>query len=129
MSNQLPAQGEKIMNIKTNLKRIWSVVALFSLGLLIYSWFADESPNILKTILALNIVMFLLSLPCSLFGAGIVFFAWYVLEMSPTSTEGINLGTLFLSALGVVQWFWIARFWYPTETPFQKLDLVGANSD
>ena len=32
------------MNIKTNLKRIWSIVAVVTLGLLVYSWFADESP-------------------------------------------------------------------------------------
>ena len=117
------------MNIKTNLKRIWSVVALVSLGLLIYSWFAEESPYLLYTLLALDAVLLILALPCSLFAAAVVFFAWYVLEISPTSTEGLYLGTIFLSVLGLVQWFWIARFWYPTETPFQKLDLVGANSD
>ena len=117
------------MKIKTNLKRIWSAVALFSLGLLIYSQFADESPNVLNTLLALDSVMFLIALPCSLFGGAVIFFAWYVLEMNPLSLEGAYLNTVVLALLGTVQWFWITRFWYPTETPFQKLDLVGANSD
>ncbi len=117
------------MNIKTNLKRSWSVVALFSLGLLIYSWFGDESPRVLNTLLALDALLLVFALPCSLCGAAVVFFAWYVLEMNPTSSEGINLGTIFLAALGAVQWFWIARFWYPTEPPFQKLDLACAGSE
>lgn len=117
------------MNIKTNLKHIWSAVALVSLGLLIYAQFAEESPNLLNALLVLDALMLILALPCSLFAAAVVFFAWYVLEMSPTSAEGINLSTIFLSVLGFVQWFWIARFWYPTETPFQKLDLVSTNSD
>jgi hypothetical protein len=112
------------MNIKTNLKRIWSAVAVISLGLLIYSWFGDSSPNLLKTLLALNGVMLLLALPCSLFIGAIVFFAWYVLEMDPLSLEGAYLSTIVLSILGFVQWFWISRFWYPTETPFQELKLT-----
>ena len=117
------------MNIKTNLKYLWAAVALFSLGLLIYSQFAEESPNLLNVLLVLNGVMFLIALPCSLFGGAVVFFAWYVLEMDPLSTEGAYLTTVVLALLGTVQWFWITRFWYPTETPFQTLDLLGANSD
>jgi hypothetical protein len=113
------------MNIKSNLKRIWTIVAVISLSLLIYSWFTDESPKLLKMILAFAAVMFILALPCSLFASAVVFFAWYVLEMNPLSVEGANLNTIFLAVLGVMQWFWIARIWYPTETPFQKLDLLS----
>lgn len=113
------------MNIKTNLKRIWSVVAVLSLGLLIYSWFGGvESPYLLNTLLALNGLMLLLSLPCGLFGGAVVFFAWYVLEMNPLSLEGAYLNTILLFLLGFVQWFWLTRFWYPTETPFQELNLT-----
>jgi hypothetical protein len=115
------------MNIKTNLKRIWSAVAVLSLALLIYSWFggAEEvSPNLLNTLLALDGVMLLLSLPSSLFAGAIVFFAWYVLEMNPLSLEGAYLSTIVLFLLGSVQWFWLTRFWYPTETPFQELNLT-----
>jgi hypothetical protein len=113
------------MNIKSNLKRIWTIVAVMTLGLLVYSWFADESPVLLKTILALDAVMFVLSLPCSLFASAVVFFAWYVLEMNPLSVEGANLNTIFLAVLGAMQWFWIVRIWYQTETSFQKIDLLG----
>jgi len=113
------------MNIKTNLKRIWSVVAVLSLGLLIYSWFSGiESPYLLNTLLAFNGLMLLLSLPCGLFGGAVVFFAWYVLEMNPISLEGAYLNTILLFLLGFVQWFWLTRFWYPTETPFQELKLT-----
>ncbi len=112
------------MNIKTNLKRIWSVVAALSLGLLIYSWLGNESPYLLNTLLALNGLMLLLSLPCGLFGGAVVFFAWYVLEMDPLSLEGAYLNTILLFLLGFVQWFWLTRFWYPTETPFQELNLT-----
>jgi hypothetical protein len=113
------------MNIKSNLKRIWTIAAVITLGLLVYSWFADESPRLLTAILALDAVMFILALPCSLFASAVTFFAWYVLEMNPLSVEGANLNTMFLCALGVVQWFWIVRIWYQTETPFQKLDLLN----
>jgi hypothetical protein len=115
------------MNIKTNLKRIWAAVAVLSLGVLIYAQFAEESWLVLNALLVLDAAMLLIALPCSLFGGAVVFFAWYVLEMNPLSLEGAYLNTVVLFLLGTVQWFWISRFWYPTETPFQKLDLVGAN--
>jgi hypothetical protein len=114
------------MKTLITLKNIWLAVAVISFGLLIYSWLAEsESPQLLNTLLAFDAVMFLLALPCSLFASAVVFFAWYVLEMNPLSIEGAYLNTVFLCALGTVQWFWIVRFWYPTETPFQKLDLLS----
>jgi hypothetical protein len=114
------------MNIKTNLKRIWSAVAVLSLALLIYSWLGGEesSPNLLNALLVLNGLMLLFSLPSSLFAGAVVFFAWYVLEMNPLSLEGAYLSTIVLFLLGLVQWFWLTRFWYPTETPFQELKLT-----
>ena len=115
------------MNLKTNLKRIWSVVAVLSLGLLGYFWLGGESPAILNTLLALDALMLILALPCSLFGAAVVFGAWYVLEMNPAAADGVYLNTIVLCLLGTVQWFWLLRFWFPPEAPFQKLDLLGAN--
>jgi hypothetical protein len=113
------------MNIKTNLKRIWSAVAVLSLALLIYLWLVEtESPHLLNTILALDAVMFLLALPCGIFGVGVILTAWYVLDLNPVSAEGVYLDTIVLFLLGTLQWFWLIRFWYPTETPFQKLNLT-----
>lgn len=120
-----PFKGGKNMNIKTNLKRIWSVTAVLSLGLLIYLWLGEnESPRLVYTILALNALLFILALPCSIFGAATVLTAWYVLELNPVSAEGVYLNTIVLFLLGAVQWFWLIRFYYPPETPFQKLNLT-----
>lgn len=113
------------MNLKSNLKRIWSVAALLALGLLIYLWLGEaESPQLRNTILALDAVMFLLALPASLFGAGTVAAAWYFLDLDPRA-EGVYLNTIVLTLLGAVQWFWLTRFYYPPEAPFQKLDLTA----
>jgi hypothetical protein len=115
------------MNIKSNLKRIWSVTAVLSLGLLIYLWLSEsESAGLLNTILALDVVMLLLALPSGIFGAVVVAAAWYVLELNPFSAEGAYLNTIVLFLLGAVQWFWLIRFYYPPEAPFQKLDLTRA---
>jgi len=116
------------MNLKTNLKRVWTIAALLSLGLMIYLYFgAVESASLTNTILALNAVMFILSLPVSLSAAPVIFSAWYFLELNPLA-EGIYLSTIVLFLLGALQWFWLIRFYYPPESPFQKLDLLGANS-
>ena len=112
------------MNYKSNLKRIWSVVAVLSLILLALMWFGYESQNLKYAILTLNSLMFLLSLPCSIFAVPVVAASAYYLEMHPTSNEGIYLSTIFLSVLGAVQWFWIVRFWSPSEPIMQKLDLI-----
>ena len=115
------------MNIKSNLKRLWSIVAVLSLISLAFLWFGGETQNLKNTILALNVGMFLLSLPCSLFAVPVVAASAYYLEMHPTSAEGIYLSTIFLSVLGLVQWFWIIRFWSPTEPIMQRLDLADGN--
>jgi len=112
------------MNYKSNLKRIWLVVACLSLVLSAFMWFGYESENLKYAILALNVLMFLLSLPCSIFAVPVVAASAYYLEIHPVSSEGIYLSTIFLSVLGAVQWFWIVRFWSPTEPIMQKLDLI-----
>lgn len=117
--------GKRFMNYKSNLKRIWSVVACLSLILLALMWFGYESQNLKYAILVLNSLMFLISLPCSIFAVPVVAAAAYYLEMHPTSSEGIYLSTIFLSVLGAVQWFWIMRFWSPTEPIMQRLDLIA----
>ena len=53
----------------------------------------------------------------------------YYLEIETFSSAGIYLDTVFLFVLGFMQWFWIARFWYPTESVYQKLDLLDARSE
>lgn len=112
------------MNLKTNLKRIWTSAAVLSLALIVYSWFGGiESANLTNSILALNAVMFILSLPASLFAAPVIYAAWYFLDLNPAA-EGIYLNTVVLALLGALQWFWLIRFWYPSEPIFQKLSLV-----
>lgn len=118
------------MDIKTILKRVWSAAAALALGLLLYFWISGgESSNLLYALLALDAVLFALALPCGVFGAAVVFAAWYVLDMNPASAAGVYLNTIVLLLLGAVQWFWMLRFWYPPEAPFQKLDLLGADAN
>lgn len=113
------------MNYKSNLTRIWLVAACLSLVLSAFMWFGYESQNLKYAILALNVLTFLFSLPCSIFAVPVVAASAYYLEMNPASSEGIYLSTIFLSVLGAVQWFWIVRFWSPSEPIMQKLDLIG----
>jgi hypothetical protein len=113
------------MNLKTNLKRIWTIAAALSLGLMIYLYFGEiESATLVNTILALDVVMFILSLPVSVFAAPVVFSAWYFLELNPLA-EGVYLNTIVLFLLGALQWFWLIRFYFPPESPFQRLDLAA----
>lgn len=114
------------MNYKSNLKRIWSVVAVLSLFLLALMWFGYESQNLKYAILTLNALMFLLSLPCSIFAVPVIIASAHFLEMSPLASEGIYLSSILLLMLGFLQWFWIANFWSPSEPVMQKLNLVEA---
>jgi hypothetical protein len=118
------------MKVKLSLKKIWVAVGIFSLILPVFLPSVAGSNNfVLNLIGIVNIVMFVLSFPCSLFGLPVVFFAWYALEMDPNSIEGAYLNTILFFVLGFVQWFWIARFWYPTDAPFQNLNLLAVGPD
>jgi hypothetical protein len=118
------------INFKLSFRHIWLTIGIISLILLTYLHFGTDSQTIVqKTILVLNVLMFIFSLPCSLFALPVVISAAYFLDMRPNSVDGIYLNTLLLFVLGCVQWFWIARFWSPTEPPLQRLDLLGGKSD
>ena len=113
------------MKFKLSLKQIWLAVGIFSLILPVFLPSEADSNNLFLNIVGIvNIVMFVLSFPCSLFGLPVVFFAWYALGMNPNSIEGAYLNTILFFVLGVVQWFWIARFWSPTEPVLQKINLT-----
>lgn len=114
------------MNIKFGLKYIWLASGVLSMILTTFLWFGYDSQNLQNTIHVLNSLMLILSLPCSLFAVPVVVLANYYLDMNPFSIEGIYLSTIFLFAVGLMQWFWLVRFWLPTEPPFQKLDLLDA---
>jgi len=131
VSNQLsnPKEATK-MKFKLSLKQIWLAVGIFSLILPVFLPSVAGADNFFVNLIGVvNIVMFILSFPCSLFGLPVVFFAWYALDMNPNSIEGAYLNTILFFVLGFVQWFWIARFWYPPESPFQNLNLAGVNSE
>ena len=117
------------MNIKSNLKYIWLAFAVSSMILTISLWLGYESENLQNAVYALNACVLVLSLPCSLFAIPVIVLANYYLGINPFSIEGIYLGTIFLFVIGLMQWFWIARFWSPTEAPFQKLNLLDVKAD
>lgn len=113
------------MKIKFNLKQIWSTVAVISLVLLAFHWFGFDSQQLEISILALNILAFILSLPCSLFVLPVLIASNHYLQLSPLSSEGLYLNTVFLSVVGAMQWFWIANFWSPKEATLQMLSLAN----
>lgn len=114
------------MNIKSNLKRAWLTIGIAAMSLTILLWFGYDSPNVLIAVHVLDALMLVLSLPCSVFVVPVAALANYYLEINPLSIEGAYLATIFLFAVGLMQWFWLARFWSPTEPPFQRLDLLDA---
>lgn len=116
------------MNIKSNLKYLWLAFGSLAVILTFFVWLGYESDGLENTILALDALMFILSVPCSLFFIPVAAAANYYLEIDTFSVAGIYLNTIFLVVIGLLQWFWLARFWYPTESVFQKLDLLDAKS-
>ena len=117
------------MNIKSSLKYLWLTFAVFSLILTVFVFFGVESKNLQNTILGLNALMFISSVPCSLFFVPVAAASNYYLEIDTFSTAGIYLNTVFLFVLGFMQWFWIARFWSPADATFQKLELIDSKTE
>lgn len=117
------------MNIKSNLKYFWLGSAVFSMVLTGFLWFGYESENLKNTIYVLNAFSLVLSLPCSLFAILVVALANHYLGIETFSVEGIYLTTIFSTVVGLMQWFWIARFWSPAEAVYQNLNLIDAKVD
>ena len=116
-------------SFRLSLRQIWLGVGVLSM-ILLFLPRADGWQDFMKnTLIVLNALMFLLSLPCSVFAVPVVLAAAYYLDMYPTSSRGMTLSTILLFVIGLMQWFWIARFWSPTEPTFQMLNLLGEKSD
>lgn len=117
------------MNIKFSLKYIWLAVAFLSLVLLTFHWFDFDSRNLEYGILSLNSIAFILSLPCSLFVLPVLIASNHYMAISPFAGDGIYLGTILLFIIGAMQWFWVVRFWSPTESSLQMLELPDGESN
>lgn len=117
------------MNTKSNLKYVWLAAAVCSMISTAFLWFGYESENLQNAIYVLNAFALVLSLPCSLFAVLVIALSNHYLGIEPFSIEGIYLSTIFLFVVGAMQWFWIARFWSPSEAMFQNLNLPGAKID
>ena len=111
--------------MKIDIKKIWMIAAVSSLILLGFHWFGFDSKLLENSILILNVLAFATALPCSLFVVPVLFASNYYLEINPVSSEGVYLNTIFLSAIGAMQWFWVARFWSPKEPQVQMLGMSG----
>ncbi len=116
------------MNTKFNLKYFWLTIGVLAMILMLFMWLGFESQTLKNSVFALDVLMFILSLPCSLFFVPVAAAADYYLEIGTFSDSGIYLNTIFLFVIGLLQWFWIANFWYPAQSVFQKLDLRDAEN-
>lgn len=116
------------MNLKSNLKFLWTAFASLALISTLFVWFGYESENLRYAVFALNLLMFIMSAPCSLFFVPIAAAANYYLEIEIFSNAGIYLSTVFLTVLGALQWFWLAHFWSANGFQFQKLELLDDQS-
>lgn len=112
-------------NFGAYLKWSWLGTGVLSLLLIFLPLAGETRAAALDAVLVLNGLMFLLSLPCSLFAVPVVVAAAYYLDMPPTSSAGLTLSAIFLFVIGLMQWFWIARFWSPAEPALQRLGLLG----
>jgi Na+/phosphate symporter len=114
-------------NFGAYLKWIWLGCGILSVILVLLPLEGEARELALNAVLVLNCLMFLLSLPCSLFAVPVVVAAAYYLDMPPASSAGLTVSAIFLFVIGLMQWFWIARFWSPTEPPLQRIGLLGEN--
>ena len=116
-------------SFRLSLRQIWLVFGVLSMILLFLPRVEGWQDFMKSALLVLEVLVFIFSLPCSLFAVPVVVAAAYYLDMPPTSVRGMTLSTILLFVIGLMQWFWISRFWSPREPPFQMLNLLGENSD
>ncbi len=105
------------------LKNIWLVLGIVSIILLAFHWFGYDSKGLQNTLIVLDGLLFILSLPCSLFVVPVVIASNYYMAMSPISGSGLYLNTILLFVIGLTQWFWIVRFWTGTGYQLQRLEV------
>lgn len=111
------------MNSKAIFKLNWLAVILSSTVLLTLDWLGADWRYLEHLVIALNSLALAFSLPCGLFVVPVLVAADHYLALNPFSGDGLYLATILLLVVGAMQWFWIERFWSPTEPALQRLEL------
>jgi hypothetical protein len=109
------------MNKMTILRNSWLALNAIAVALSLSIWFGYGSETLRYLCLALNAVVFLLSLPVSLIVLPVAYAANYYLEVNSLSTGGIYFNTFSLLFVGGVQWFLLTRQYEPYESQMQRI--------
>ncbi len=111
------------MKESKNLKNIWLAVGVFSMVLVAFRWFGYDSEDLRNSLIVLNVIPLLLSLPSSVFAVIVAVASNYYMGMTPWSSSAIYLNTILLFVIGLTQWFWIGRFWSGVNHRLQGIGI------
>lgn len=111
-------------HFKISLSSLWLMTSAVSLILPVFLPSYANSQNFVQNVIGTTTVsMFVLSLPTSLFGLPLLFFAQAALGVDPNSISGMYLNLILLFIFGLVQWFWIVPSILRNDPELQILDL------
>jgi len=114
----------------SRLKVLWLFVSLLCLLAPVFIPTPRYPTDLLNDPIGMStLVMFILSLPMSLFALPAIMMEVISYGFSPNSVMPAYLNILFLFAVGAVQWFWVVpRLSWKNEPDLQILDLHAHTS-
>ena len=101
----------------------WSFLMGTAILIASLRYFNGDSADLMTMGMAVNLAMFIVSMPSSIILIPVVAASSYYMNLGPTTAGGIYLLAVLLSAVGSTQWYWIARFWRGEIGGLEGLEL------
>ena len=115
---------------RLSLSQVWVLISSFCLLLPVFMPSSADPQHFFENVMGtVTVTMFILSFPMSLIGLPVMFMTGAILEIDPTSIEGMYLNLTLMFVFGIVQWFWIVPRFLANNTTFQTLNLLSAGPE
>jgi hypothetical protein len=109
--------------LKLSVKGVWLIVSTSAVVLPIVLPSMRDASFANSPIAIATLSLFILSFPSSLLALIASSFVSYLLEIDPWSMGAKYMHVVWLFALGVVQWFWIAPKIFQINRLFERLEM------
>jgi ABC-type glycerol-3-phosphate transport system permease component len=113
---------------ETKLQRLWLIVSAISVVLpLLLSLEAFATVNFANSMAVILAIMFIVSVPLSIFSIPFLALFRYGLELEPNALFAVTFYIVLLNIFGYVQWFWLMPKFFDRGKEYKLPTILNHN--
>lgn len=114
-------------NWETKLQRFWVLTSVISLIFPVFLYLAKFDLDFSDAVTAFLIIMFVVSLPFSLFSLPLIALFTYGIELDINTMFGAYFLIVLFNVFGYLQWFWLMPKYFYDEKEYKLPTILDSN--